>query len=176
MVGNFGWFAEDLRCGNLEEVYDTLPNGLNIGTIVRGKSKIPKMESGRFILLAGVASLTKGDWVGYNSISGVVTRSPAANSGRALAVALANPISSSQFGWYQIEGVAFAKVGTPVADSPLYFNTAGAAFTTATDGKQILGATCLVGANYNIDPAIGALAVSEAYVDLARPHMQGRIL
>lgn len=96
---------------------------------------------GEFIYLIGVASTAVGDAVVYDLSTGLTTRTVLASAGP-MAIAMSANSSTSNYGWYQIQGVGVATVGT-VLDN-------GAVYTTATDGtlddaqvdsSQVIGAT-----------------------------------
>lgn len=159
--------------GNLEDVFDTIPNGVKLGQIVTAES--PYLGSGRFVFLKGVANLAAGHWVEYNPLTGVVTRTLTALKGNPVAVALANP-TAAQYGWYQISGIAQASVGTPLANNRIFFNTAGAAQTGQANGLQIVNAMCLTVGAYVIDASLPALGASEALVNIQSPFIQGQIV
>lgn len=83
----------------------------------------PTYGEGEFIYLQGVASTAVGDAVVWDS-SFVTTRTVAASRG-AVGIAMSANVAS-QYGWYQIRGLAVVKVGTVAANA--------ACQTTATDG------------------------------------------
>lgn len=170
----FGWFSKDKSVGvnALEEVFDTIPSSLKLGSIVRGTNTL--LGDGDFILLKGAASLSAGHFVSFNSYTGAVSRNPAANSGDPLAVAMA-AATEDQYCFYQLSGTAVGSVGSASDGASLYFNVAGAAQASAVDGKQILGAVCASGVSQTIDASVPQLSPTQSLVTLSYPHMQGQI-
>lgn len=141
---------------DLYDIYDTAPAGLKVGSKVRGIGV--NGEEAEFVLLFGTASLGVGAVVTYNGFTGVVNRSPAANSNGPVAVSLTANTNPAKLSFFQITGNAVANVGNAAAGSLLWHNVAGALFVTPTAGKQILGAVCATVGNPVIDGvAVGAL-------------------
>lgn len=122
---------------------DTVQNH-PLGTIVRGRDTATGGGGGEFIYLLGVASTVVGSLVTYNATTFQTTLSPtnATTDGSPLAVAMSANVAS-QYGWYQIAGMAVIKK-TAVAVSPasgLWLSgTAGRVYATASTGKGIVGA------------------------------------
>src|SRR5579885_2700990 len=113
----------------------------NTGIIVRGEDTT--LGGGEFIYLAGVASTVVGSLVTYNA-SGLTTLSPnTANNGAPVAVAMSANTSATNFGWYQIAGIAVVKK-TAVKVNPavkvFQSGTAGRIQSAAASGKQIVNA------------------------------------
>lgn len=79
-----------------------------LGTVV--KAADPTYGEGTFIYLKGVASTAVGDVVTYDQYNGTTTRAVAATRGP-LAVAMSANVAS-QYGWYQVVGVAVVSVAT----------------------------------------------------------------
>lgn len=102
-----------------------------------------------YIYLAGVASLTVGDWVRYaNSTANAVTQGygTARVNNDAVAGAVAVAMSAAlatQFGWFQIYGLAVANITAGAVDSlQLSLSaTAGRVTGAITTTKVIFGAT-----------------------------------
>jgi len=119
--------------------------------------------AGEFIYLRGVASTAVGSWVTYNSDDGS-TALLAANAIGPVAVAMSANVAN-QFGWYQIQGKAVARVATGFVDNAnLYATaTAGTADDAVVAGDRIKNA---VGAS-----AIGTPSAGLAEVEIARPFM-----
>lgn len=91
-----------------------------------------------FIYLKGLASTAVGDLTVYNG-DGVTTRTVARVVGPA-AVAMSACVASN-FGWYQIQGLATIKAGTIAADKQLYLTaTAGQVDDAVVAGDQVTGA------------------------------------
>lgn len=113
-----------------------------LGTIVRARDET--LGGGEFIYLLGVASTVVGSLVTYNTTTYQTTLSPtgATTDGPPVAVAMSANVAS-QYGWYQISGLAvIKKTAVPFAPSTgLWLSgTAGRVFTTASTGKGIVGA------------------------------------
>lgn len=157
---------------DLTAVYTSLPYDLKVGSVVKGVSN--DLGEADFILLKGAASMGVADVVTYNSYTGAVERSPAANIAAPVAVSMAANTSTSNYSFYQITGHAVAEVGSASAGSKLWHNTAGALQVSAANGKQIVGATCVTANNVTIDGA--AIGSGNAVISLARGAlMQGQI-
>jgi hypothetical protein len=157
---------------NLYDIYDTPPSGFKVGSTIKGVGV--NNEEGEFILLYGLASMSIGNVVGYNGYTGVVNRTPAANSNLPIAVSLAANTDPLKLSWYQIRGNAVASVGNPAPGSLLWYNNAGSLFVTATAGKQVLGAICGSGGNIVIDGT--PIGVPNAVISLsAGARIQGQI-
>jgi hypothetical protein len=122
---------------------DTVQNH-PLGAIVRARDTATGGGGGEFIYLLGVASTVVGSLVTYSATTFQTTLSPtnATTDGAPLAVAMSANVAS-QYGWYQISGMAVIKK-TAVAVSPssgLWLSgTAGRVYATASTGKGIVGA------------------------------------
>lgn len=112
-----------------------------LGTIIRAYD--PTLGQGEFVYLLGVASTVVGNTVTYNATTYQTTLSPnTANNEGPQAVAMSANVAS-QFGWYQIGGLATVKKSATqvLPGAKIYQSaTAGRWFPTSTAGKQILGA------------------------------------
>ena len=137
------------------------------GQIVKGFDPVYGM--GEFILLKGVASTAVGSLVIFNTTSYTTTLCPVtANLGSPVAISMTANTSSSNWSWYQIEGVAIVAKSAVV----LAANVAIAVSSTGkvganSSGKQILGAR-------TANTASVASATTTVQVILNRPHLQGR--
>ena len=137
------------------------------GQIVKGFDPVYGM--GEFILLKGVASTAVGSLVIFNTTNYTTTLCPVtANLGQPVAVSMTANTSSSNWSWYQIEGVAIVAKSAVV----LAANVAIAVSSTGkvganSSGKQILGAR-------TANTASVASATTTVQVILNRPHLQGR--
>lgn len=112
-----------------------------LGTIVRAYD--PTFGQGEFIYLLGVASTVVGLMMTYNATTYQTTIRPttAGNTGP-IAIAMSANVAS-QFGWYQITGLAVVKkTAVQVAPQLAVYQsgTAGRVSVTSTAGEQILGA------------------------------------
>ncbi len=138
------------------------------GTIVRAQD--PTYGTGEFVYLKGVASTVLGNTVIWDPVANTTTLCPStANLARPIAVAMA-ACTASYYGWYQFEGAAvIKKVGIAVSPNVAIYQslTAGRVSSTASTGKQILGAR-------TINTASVASAVSTITAIINRPHMQGQ--
>ena len=129
----------------------------------------PVFGMGEFILLKGVSSTVVGSMVvinftNYTSVLCPVT----ANLGAPVAISMTANTSSSNWGWYQIEGVAVVAKSTGLGlanNVALGVNSVGKVGTSAS-GKQILGARTV---NSTVS------ATTTVQVILNRPHLQGRV-
>jgi hypothetical protein len=137
------------------------------GQIVKGFD--PTYGMGEFILLKGVASTAVGSLVIFNTTNYTTTLCPVtANLGSPVAVSMTANTSSSNWSYYQIEGVAVVTKSTGLGlanNVAIAVNSIGKVGTNAS-GKQILGART---ANSTVS------ATTTVQVILNRPHLQGRI-
>jgi hypothetical protein len=145
-------------------------NWFPVGTIL--KAVDPTFGAGEFVYLPGVASNAVGLVVSYNATTYAVTLLPStANLGTPVAVSMAANTSTSNFSWYQIEGLATV-LKSAVAVTPqakVYISgTTGRLMPTSASGKQILGAKY---ANL----ATVTSTTSTATVLISRPTTQGQI-
>lgn len=137
-----------------------------LGKIVRGID--PTYGQAEFIYLVGVASTVVGDVVTYNTSAFTTTRGVAGtNLPQPVAVAMSANVAS-QYGWYQMSGIAVAKkttLATIDANAAVGISgTAGAVGATST-GNEIQG--CLVAAS-----AVATTSTIQLVIN--RPHMMGR--
>lgn len=139
-----------------------------VGTIVRAVD--PTYGEGEFIYLKGVASTAVGSLVTYNTSSYTTALAPVgANKPQPIAVAMSANVAS-QWGWYQISGIAVMKKTCTVslaADAKVGVLTAGLVAGSGS-GKEIMGA--LVAA-----VASATAGRTTVQVVINRPHMQGRV-
>lgn len=131
----------------------------------------PTYGEGEFIYLLGVASTVVGSLVSYNASTYQTTLVPnTANLNTPLAVAMAANVAS-QYGWYQITGLAVIKK-TAVAVNPqvaVYLSgTAGRVKSSAASGKQVVNAK-------SANLATVASGTSTVTVLINRPHAQGQV-
>jgi len=149
-------------------VTDTTQNH-PLGTIVRAKD--PTYGVGEFIYLPGVASTAVGSVVCYNTGSFVTELAPAgSNVPESVAVAMSANVAS-QYGWYQISGIATAakaaNTGTVMtAGTAVGVSTAGLVIASVT-GQEMEGASV----NTTLTTGTGTTVL----LSIDRPHMQGRI-
>lgn len=149
----------------------TTTKDFQLGTIVKGQDATLGM--GEFIYLLGVASTIVGSVVTYNPSTwqtklGVV----AVNIAAPVAFAMSANVAS-QYGWYQIGGIATAAktatlclvVGVRVAAAT---NSGAVIASASAAGLDIEG--CVVAATASA--AAGRTTVS---LSVNRPHIQGRV-
>lgn len=137
-----------------------------LGTIVRGVD--PTLGAGEFIYLLGVASTAVGSLVTFDPSTWQTALAPVGtNLPRPIAVAMSANVAS-QYGWYQISGVATVKKTSTVslaASVAIAVKTIGLPASTGS-GKEIEGA---------LTAAAGASGVTSILVAINRPRMQGRV-
>lgn len=140
----------------------------NLGQIVTGSD--PTFGLAEFIYLKGVASTAVGSVVTYDTGTYATTLSAVGgNIPRPIAIAMSANVAS-QFGWYQISGIAVVKKQCTVSLA------AGAAVGVLSTGliagtgsaKEILGA---------VVHAVASAAAGRTTVQVVinRPHKQGRV-
>lgn len=126
------------------------------------------LGSGEFIYLLGVASTVVGSLVTWHPTTYQTALAPVgANKPQPIAVAMSANVAS-QYGWYQISGLAVAKKTSAIsfaAGVAVGVKTTGLPASTGS-GKEIQG--CLTAAA----AAGGATTVT---LSIQRPHMQGRV-
>jgi hypothetical protein len=139
-----------------------------LGTIVRASSAT--YGEGEFIYLLGVASTAVGSVVTYDPITYLTTLSAVGGSiPRPIAISMSANVAS-QYGWYQISGVAVCAKTCTISLA------AGAAVAVLTTGliagtgslKEIQGA-CVAAV------ASATAGRTTVKVMISRPHKQGRI-
>lgn len=146
---------------------DTTQNH-QLGTIIQAYD--PTYGVGEFIYLKGVASTVVGSTVTYNTGSWTTALAPVgANLSQPVAWAMSANVAS-QWGWYQIGGIAVAAKTATVslaANAPVGVLTIGLVAGTGS-GKEIQGA---------LVAAVASAATGRTTVQLVvnRPHMQGRV-
>lgn len=159
------WVFQDDRLG-LQPIADTSTvQNHPLGTITRAKHET--LGAGEFIYLQGIGSTVVGSVVSYTinwltALAAVGTGIP-----RSIAIAMSANVAS-QYGWYQISGLATAKkaVGTSLAAAaPVGINTIGLVSATASL-TEVYGAVVAVVASAKSD-------VSTVRLMINRPTMQG---
>lgn len=139
-----------------------------LGTIVDGVD--PTYGVGEFIYLLGVASTAVGSVVTYDPQTFLTTLSAVGgNIPRPIAIAMSANVAS-QYGWYQIAGVATVKKQCTVS---LAAGVAVGVLSTGLiagtgSGKEISGA-CVAAV------ASAAAGRTSVRVMINRPHKQGRV-
>lgn len=138
------WLFEEPRIGLQPITTTSTVQNHSLGTIARAKDTgSTALGAGEFIYLLGVASTVAGLVVSYNATTFQTTLLPStANLGTPVAVAMSANVAS-QYGWYQIEGLATV-LKTAVAVTPqakVYISgTTGRLMPTSASGKEIIGA------------------------------------
>lgn len=140
-----------------------------IGQLCRGTD--PTYGQGEFVYLLGVASTLVGSVVTYNATTGQTALSVASTdkfTGNSVAVAMSANVGS-QYGWYQISGLAVIKK-TAVAVGPkvsLYLSgTNGRVKVIASGGMLIEGCK-----SANLASVTTTTSTVTALID--RPHIMG---
>lgn len=142
------------------------------GTIVRAQD--PILGGGEFIYLPGCAGTVVGSLVSYDPVNLTTALVPITTKNLDLPVAVAMSANSTttNYGWYQIEGAAVIKK-TAVKVNPsvqLYGSaTTGRVMPTAASGRQLMNAR-------TVNLATVASATSTITALINRPFMQGAVL
>lgn len=163
------WFPTTSELG-LQPLADTSTTQNHaLGKIVRGRNET--YGEGEFIYLLGVASTAVGSLVKYNATT-FQTALSTNTAVQAVPVAVAMSANvASQYGWYQIEGLATI-LKTAVAFTPqvtvFLSGTAGRIKAVASAGLQVVGAR-----SANLTTV--ASATSTLVVLVNRPHLQSQI-
>jgi hypothetical protein len=108
-----------------------------LGTIVRAKD--PTLGVGEFIYLKGVSSTVVGSIVNYDdNFQTALDTAAVSGPSRPLAVAMSACVAS-EFGWYQISGLAVARKSNAVsfADNAGLGSASGLAVAVATGVRQV---------------------------------------
>ena len=127
--------------GAASDVHATQKNTL--GVKCDGTSAVDGTPA-EFIYLSGVASTAVGSWVVISEDYGtaLLDNDVVATAHGKLAVAQAAVDSTSEYGWYQIYGKAYALALTLFADDGLVFatSTAGSVDDDPDGGNAVIGA------------------------------------
>lgn len=139
-----------------------------LGTVVRAKD--PTYGEGEFLYALGVASTAIGSIVTYDPTTYQTTLSAVGgNIPRPIAVAMSANVAS-QYGWYQISGLAVCKKQCTVslaAGAAVGVLSTGLVAGTGS-GKELTGAVVAAVAS----ATAGRTTVT---VMISRPHKQGRV-
>jgi hypothetical protein len=159
----------DTRIG-LQSLTETSTTALHeLGAIVKGVDN-GGLGQGEFIYLLGVASTVAGSVVTFDPSTYLTTLAAVGgNQPQPVAIAMSANVAS-QYGWYQISGVATAAKTCTVslaAGAAVGVLTTGLMAGTGS-GKEIQGAVCAAVAS-------AKASVVTVKVMLQRPHMQGRV-
>ncbi len=141
-----------------------------LGTVIRAKD--PTYGEGEFIYLQGVASTAVGDAVTYD-VSFLTARAAAGNAlPRAVAFAMSACVAS-EYGWYQIGGIAIAnKTKTVSMPAGIAVGISTTALISASSSlKELQGALVAVVGSATTTTNNG----DKITLTIDRPHLQGRI-
>ena len=143
---------------------------LPLGTIVRGQEVTTVAYGmGEFIYLKGVASTVVGSLVTYDPFLATTTLAPATGGKGPVAVSMSANVAS-QFGWYQIGGVAAVKAPNAMAVGAEVFMlaaTPGSVDDAAVNGEQVLNAV--------VTTTTGTPSSGLGLITINRPFLQGQI-
>ena len=137
---------------------------------IRDRAVDPTYGAGEFIYLKGIASTVVGSMVDYDSYLGTTALSPATGGTGPVAVAMSANVAS-QYGWYQIAGVAAVKAPNAMTVGADVFSlaaTAGSVDDAAVNGEQIL--------NAKVTTTTGTPSTGLALIEINRPFHQGQIV
>lgn len=148
-------------------VTDTTQNHA-LGTIVRAED--PTYGAGEFIYLKGVASTVVGSMVDFDPYLATTALSPATGGIGPVAIAMSANVAS-QYGWYQIAGVAAVKAPNAMTAGAEVFSlaaTPGSVDDAAVNGEQIL--------NAKVSTTTGTPSSGLALIEINRPFHQGQVV
>lgn len=162
------WNTYDAPIGHQAiDATDTTQNH-KLGEIIKAHNATYGM--GEFIYLLGVASTVVGSLVTYNASTYQTALASDADAETAASVAVAMSANvASQYGWYQIGGIAVIKKTAVVMapQVPVYLSgTAGRIKALKSEGLAIVGA-----ATANLTSV--TTTTSTVLVTINRPHLQG---
>jgi hypothetical protein len=143
------------------------PNTPPLGTIVNAVD--PTYGAGEFIFLKGVASTVVGSLVVYDQNLATTALAPATGGNGPVAVAMSANVAS-QYGWYQIGGVAAVKAPNAMvagADVFMLAATPGSVDDAVVAGEQVL--------NAKVSTTTGTPSAGLAIIQINRPFLQGQI-
>lgn len=146
---------------------DTTQNHL-LGTIVRAED--PTYGAGEFIYLKGVASTVVGSMVDFDPYLATTALSPATGGVGPVAVAMSANVAS-QYGWYQIAGVAAVKAPNAMTAGADVFSlaaTPGSIDDAQVNGEQIV--------NAKVSTTTGTPSTGLALIVINRPFHQGQVV
>lgn len=163
------WFVSTPLAG-VQPIEDTdTTQNHTLGTIVRAYSRT--YGEGEFIYLKGVASTVVGSIVHYNGTTFQTALGYAGeNVPSPLAIAMSANVAS-QYGWYQIGGIAVAAKSSAVsfaAKAKVAIGSSSGLAVASLSGQEILGAFVSAVASAASGRTTVALLVN-------RPHQQGRV-
>ena len=165
------WFATENRLGLQPIAVNSTSQKHAEGTIITGQDDTT-YGGGEFIYLKGVANTVVGSLVIYDTVNHTTTLAVnTAVQNRPVAVAMSASVAS-QWGWYQIAGVAvIKKTAVAFAAGPLKVYLSG----TAGRIKGIASAGLQIGTATTVNAATVASATSTINVLINRPFLQPQI-
>lgn len=167
------WIPVDNRIGLQALTETSTTQNLPLGTITKWQDTDTSGQGmGEFIYLLGVANTVVGSLVEYSTTTYQTALSAnTANKVTPVAVAMSANVAS-QYGWYQIEGMAIIKkTAVTVEPSVALFQsgTTGRVMDTVASGKQILGMR-----SANLATVTSTTSTITAVIN--RPSKQGQVI
>lgn len=139
-----------------------------LGTIVRATD--PTYGGGEFIYLKGVVATVVGSLVNYDSFLATTALAPATGGIGPVAVSMSINVAS-QYGWYQIGGVAAVKAPNAMTPGAAVFAlaaTPGSVDDAAVNGAQIV--------NAKVSTTTGTPGTGLGLIEINRPFNQGQVV
>lgn len=162
------WRSTEPELG-LQPISDTSTTQLHpLGKIIRGTD--PTYGDGEFIYLKGVASTAVGSLVTYDPYLATTTLAPATGGIGPVAVSMSANVAS-QWGWYQIGGVAAVKAPnamTPGSNVYMLAATPGSVDDAQVNGEQVVNAV--------VTTTTGTPSSGLALITINRPFLQGQVV
>jgi hypothetical protein len=162
------FYTTDSEIG-IQPIADTSTVQLHeLGKIVRAKDST--YGGGEFIYLKGVASTAVGSLVTYDPYLATTTLAPATGGIGPVAVSMSANVAS-QWGWYQIAGVAAVKAPNAMTAGANVFMlaaTPGSVDDAQVNGEQVVGAV--------VSTTTGTPSSGLALITINRPFLQGQIV
>lgn len=158
----------DPLVGNQPIAYSDTTQNHTLGTIVRAED--PTYGAGEFIYLKGVASTAVGSMVDFDPYLATTALSPATGGVGPVAVAMSANVAS-QYGWYQIAGVAAVKAPNAMTAGADVFSlaaTPGSIDDAQVNGEQIV--------NAKVSTTTGTPSTGLALIVINRPFHQGQVV
>lgn len=134
--------------------------------MTRTKGNDPTLGEGEFIYLKGVASTAAGNAVVWDE-AGLTTRTVAASRGP-VGIAMSANVAS-QYGWYQIKGIATVSALTVSADAPVSLSATDGSLDDLTTAQYAV-------ANARWMSATDTPATGFAYAAIDSPYASGGTL
>lgn len=162
------WYSVDPEIG-IQPIADTSTvQNHELGKIIRAKDST--YGGGEFIYLKGVVSTVVGSLVTYDPYLATTTLAPATGGSGPVAVSMSANVAS-QYGWYQIGGVAAVKAPnamTPGAPIYMLAATAGSVDDAQVNGEQVVNAVATT--------TTGTPSSGLALITINRPFLQGQVV